>query len=103
MLSIEQYRQLADEIGGERGKQIHELIDEVEDARSASVPEMLAGKQVAELLGIDLKNLHHVRKYKGFPEPTSYAGSRPLWTRASILEYQANKVNRKKGTNGKLP
>lgn len=52
------------------------------------VPPLLGSKEVAEQIGADPKNMHHVRKNKMFPEPDVMVGTRPFWFKPSIDEYQ---------------
>lgn len=89
---LNQYRQLADEVGGEVGQKIHELVYELEESRKIirgiKLPTLLGVKEVAELLGVDPKNMHHVRKTRFFPEPDDFVGKRPVWYLTTIQEYQ---------------
>lgn len=89
---LNQYRQKADEIGGEVGGIIHELVNELDEARAIiagkKFPNLLGSKEVAEKIEVDPKNMHHVRKTKLFPEPDITIGSRPFWFETTIDDYQ---------------
>ncbi|WP_459953711.1 hypothetical protein [Paenibacillus pini] len=87
---------MADEVGGEIGKAMQELINELTEARDIisgmKHPSVLGSKELAEYLEVDPKNLHHSRKTKFFPEPDFFAGNRPCWFLPTIQIYQ-NKVD----------
>ncbi|GIO57947.1 hypothetical protein [Paenibacillus cineris] len=91
-LTLNQYRLLADEIGGEKGKRILELVDQLEEARAIiagmKMPRVLGNKEVADALGIDPKNMHHARKTRFFPDPDFEVGTRPFWFETTIQAYQ---------------
>lgn len=91
-MTLNQYREIADQIGGEVGAGIKALIDELEDARKIirgkKYPPLLGSKEVAEQLDVDPKNMHHVRKTKLFPDPDVMVGTRPFWFKPSIDQYQ---------------
>ncbi|CAI6023896.1 hypothetical protein PAECIP112173_00361 [Paenibacillus sp. JJ-100] len=91
-MTLNQYRELADKLGGEVGEQITALLDELEEARKIirgkKYPPLLGSKEVAEQIGVDPKNMHHVRKNKLFPEPDVMVGNRPFWFKPTIDEYQ---------------
>ncbi|MEN1985240.1 hypothetical protein [Paenibacillus hubeiensis] len=91
-MTLNQYREIANQLGGEVGEQIAALVDELEDARQIirgkKYPPLLGSKEVADQIGVDPKNMHHVRKNKMFPEPDVMVGSRPFWYKPSIDEYQ---------------
>lgn len=91
-MTLNQYRELADQIGGEVGEQLTALVDELEEARriirGKKYPPLLGSKEVATRIGADPKNMHHVRKNKMFPEPDVMVGTRPFWFKPSIDEYQ---------------
>jgi predicted DNA-binding transcriptional regulator AlpA len=83
-IELEQYRLLADRIGGDDGLKIKELIKAYELAKSIK---LLSNQDVAELLGIDPKNMTHKRRTSFFPDPVLYAGKFPIWLRSDIEEY----------------
>lgn len=91
-MTLNQYRLLADEIGGENGQKILELVNQLEEARAIiagkKMPRVLGNKEVAETLEIDPKNMHHARKTRFFPDPDFYVGSRPFWFETSIQNYK---------------
>lgn len=91
-MTLNQYRDLADQIGGEVGQQLTALVNELEEARriirGKKYPPLLGSKEVATQIGADPKNMHHVRKNKMFPEPDVMVGTRPFWFKPSIDEYQ---------------
>lgn len=91
-MTLNQYRNWADGVGGEVGERIHDLINELEEARKIisgkKLPELLGSKEVADMLRIDPKNMHHTRKTKFFPDPDGVMGSRPFWFITTIQEYQ---------------
>jgi len=89
--NLNQYRELAEHVGGKAGEKFRELIEDYERMKKSiyesEVPDLLGSKQVAELLNIDPKNMHHKQKTKFFPKPTAYIGKRPLWLEQSIKDY----------------
>ncbi|CAH1054043.1 hypothetical protein [Paenibacillus pseudetheri] len=91
-MTLENYREWADNVGGEVGKKIQEILNELEEAqniaRGNSLPPLLGNKEVAELLEIDPKNMHHTRRTKLFPDPDLVVGNRPFWFKTSIQKYQ---------------
>lgn len=91
-MTLNQYRALAEQLGGEVGKQLTALINELEESRKIirgkKYPPLLGSKEVAEQIEVDPKNMHHVRKTKLFPDPDVMVGSRPFWYKPSIDEYQ---------------
>ncbi|OPG98407.1 hypothetical protein B2I21_08640 [Chryseobacterium mucoviscidosis] len=91
-MTLNQYRDLADQIGGEVGQQLTALVEELEESRKIirgkKYPPLLGSKEVAEQIGADPKNMHHVRKNKMFPAPDVMVGTRPFWFKPSIDEYQ---------------
>lgn len=91
-MTLNQYRKWADEVGGETGSKMHDLINELEEARNIikgkKFPPLLGSTEVAEMIGIDPKNMHHTRKTKLFPAPDSMVGTRPFWFKTTIQEYQ---------------
>ncbi|UVI28597.1 hypothetical protein [Paenibacillus spongiae] len=92
-LSLKEYTTLAEELGGDVGIRILELVHKVEELHQElagkKLPELSGSAKVAELLGIDVRNMHHKQKTKFFPEPALYVGSRPLWLERDIVEYKA--------------
>ncbi|MNW38902.1 hypothetical protein D3C74_159810 [compost metagenome] len=101
---LNHYRQWADEVGGEVGKKIHELINELEEARriisGTKLPPLLGSKEVCDMIEIDPKNFHHTRKTKLFPDADTQVGNRSFWFETTIQCYQ-DKLNerRDKGKN----
>lgn len=95
MTSLEKHRKLAEQLGGEAELSILELIREIELLREkcieSDVPKLIGSKDIAEILNIDPRNIHHARKTKFFPKPVSMAGNRPLWLRDEIIEYKTKK------------
>ncbi|MGM1049995.1 hypothetical protein MNQ98_09270 [Paenibacillus sp. N3/727] len=91
-MTLNQYRILADEIGGENGQKILELVNQLEEARGIiagmKFPRVLGNKEVADALGVDPKNMHHTRKTRFFPDPDFIVGSRPFWFETTIQVYQ---------------
>ncbi|MCQ6559744.1 hypothetical protein [Paenibacillus mendelii] len=92
-LSLKEYSILAEELGGDVGVRILELVHKVEELNKElegkKLPQLLGSANVAEVLGIDVRNMHHKQKTKYFPEPALYVGSRPLWLEREIIEYKA--------------
>lgn len=90
-MTLNRYRDIADQLGGEVGASIRELVNELEDARKIirgkKYPPLLGSKEVAEIIGVDPKNMHHVRKTRLFPEPDVMVGTRPFWFKPTIDEY----------------
>jgi len=78
---------MAVRIGGEDGQRINELITAYESAQNIR---LLGNQEVAHMLGIDPKNMHHKRKTKFFPEPVLQAGKFPFWLESDIQEYIEN-------------
>lgn len=91
-MTLNQYRAWADDVGGEVGEKIHELVNELEEARKIisgkKLPQLLGSKEVADILEIDPKNMHHTRKTKFFPDPDVEVGKRPFWFITTIQAYQ---------------
>ncbi|MHB0881664.1 hypothetical protein ACYCSE_17325 [Paenibacillus sp. SEL1] len=91
-MTLNQYRKIADKVGGEVGETIHELVEELEEAREVirgnKIPPLLGSKEVAEYLEVDPKNMHHTRKTRFFPEPDLLVGTRPFWFKTTIQMYQ---------------
>ncbi|SFS83989.1 hypothetical protein SAMN05428962_3178 [Paenibacillus sp. BC26] len=93
-ISIEKCTDLAHEVGGTIGDCILELVSEIQDLREQVAnkrycyPKLIGSSEVAELLGIDRRNLHHKRKTKGFPEPIMELKSGPLWNEETIRAYR---------------
>ncbi|MGW8823385.1 hypothetical protein ACWGNU_14790 [Paenibacillus lautus] len=91
-MTLNQFRLMADEIGGENGQKILELVNQLEEARDIiagkKFPAVLGNKEVADAIGIDPKNMHHARKTRFFPDPDFMVGSRPFWFETSIQRYK---------------
>lgn len=91
-MTLKQYRLLAEEIGGEQGKKVLELVEMLEEARDIiagkKFPKVLGNKEVADAIGIDPKNMHHARKTRFFPDPDFTVGSRPFWFETTIDRYR---------------
>ncbi|RJX41093.1 hypothetical protein D3P09_03545 [Paenibacillus pinisoli] len=91
MLSLERHRVIADRAGGEAASSIHELIAEIERLRGLivlpDVSALIGAKEVADILNINPKNMHHARKTRFFPEPYTHIGKRPMWLAEAIQEY----------------
>lgn len=91
MLSLERHRRIADRLGGEAALSIHELIAEIERLRELmelpDVSALIGAKEVADILNINPKNMHHARKTRFFPEPYAHIGKRPMWLAETIKEY----------------
>jgi hypothetical protein len=82
---LQKYRELADRIGGEDGRLIHELIKKYE-GRTKGI-KLIGNQEVAIMLGIDPRNMIHKRKTEFFPEPMLHAGKFPFWLEDDIEEY----------------
>ncbi|RUT48577.1 hypothetical protein EJP82_01145 [Paenibacillus anaericanus] len=91
-MTIDQYRAFAEEVGGEVGKKIHVIIDELETARGVisgkKLPPLLGNKEVCDKIEVDPKNFHHTRKTKLFPNPDIQVGNRSFWFETTIQNYQ---------------
>ncbi|MEK4351314.1 hypothetical protein MKX41_10740 [Paenibacillus sp. FSL R5-0475] len=91
-MTLNQYRKWADEVGGEIGSKVHEILNELEEARNIAegkkIPPLLGSTEVAGILGIDPKNMHHTRRTKFFPAPDIEVGKRPFWFKTTIQVYQ---------------
>ena len=83
-MDVNYYRTLADKIGGDDGQDIHKLITAYEQALKVR---LLGNQEVAHMLGIDPKNMHHKRRTKYFPNPVLQAGKFPFWLERDIREY----------------
>lgn len=91
-MTLRHYRELAHKVGGAEGEQINRLVDELVEAREIirgiRVPPLLGSKEVAEMIEVDPKNMHHVRRTKLFPKPDITVGNRPFWFETTIQTYQ---------------
>jgi len=91
-LTLNKYRLMAEEIGGEKGLEILELVNQLKEAREIiagiKFPRVLGNKEVADAIGIDPKNMHHARKTRFFPDPDFMVGTRPFWFETSIQHYK---------------
>ncbi|MFC5528450.1 helix-turn-helix transcriptional regulator [Cohnella yongneupensis] len=79
----EEYRELADRVGGDDGRLIHKLID-------IAQYKLIGSQDVAAMIGILPNNMDKKRKTKYFPEPVVYAGKFPFWVESDIREYIEN-------------
>ncbi|MFF2887870.1 hypothetical protein [Paenibacillus sp. NPDC057967] len=95
MLSLERHRMIADRVGGEAALSILELIAEIERLQGLTdlpdVTALIGAKEVADILHIHPKNMHHARKTRFFPEPYLHIGKRPMWLAETIREYKEKK------------
>ncbi|MCC3377157.1 hypothetical protein [Cohnella sp. REN36] len=84
---ITEYRDIADRVGGDDGKKLHELIDAFEQLRDIK---LLGATDVANRLGIDPRNMGHKRKTKYFPNSVARSGKFEFWLEHDIVEYIEN-------------
>lgn len=102
-MTLSQHRAWADSIGGEVGRKVNSILDELEtakqQARGRELPPLLGSKEVADLLGISSKNIPHTRKTKLFPEPDLMVGTRPFWFQTTIEDYREIKERRSQRRN----
>lgn len=59
------------------------------------IPPLCGTKEVAEILGITRYNVPNTRKTKGFPDPITYIGTRPVWLQSDIIAYKEKRKSRR--------
>lgn len=53
--------------------------------------EWMTAREIAEMLGVSRHTVHSYQARNRLPEPKNRAGRVPLWSRAEIMEWNANR------------
>jgi predicted DNA-binding transcriptional regulator AlpA len=61
-----------------------------------NIPPLCGVTEVADILGIKRTTMPSMRLLKGFPEPITLIGNRPIWLESDIVCYKEKREKNKK-------